>query len=290
MPVILKRNIPDFYFAAFAAPSETLDPLQTAPSKILWINAKRLKPTWKQLPLENLLDLLKNPDPSDSNAGLVAERLSLITADYLSIIKKIAEALPIEREELFGLSFLVLTLLAEAESPSYRNADTKIDADEFTWDKFESAVSGAEIQAKRTRRSLAITDGDLLDHGMHFILNRSGNPFITSDRALFVDSWTPQEAQRIFGPLGILDTEVSGGTERVIVLPISPELALVSSAFIQRDYQNAPYLECASEETVFALNLLVSYGAERIIISNENKPFGQSEDKVRDLMSKNLTG
>ena len=285
MPVILKHNIPDFYFAVFAEPRQNLDSLQTSSSKSLWINSKRLKPTWKQIPFANLLDLLKSPDPINGSADLVAERLSGLTTNYLSIIKKIGEALTLDREELFGLSFLVLTLLANAEGPRYRRPQTEIDADEFTWDKFESAVSGAEVQARRTRSSLAIADGDLLDHGMHFILNRTSNPFITSDRAIVVDSWTPQEAQRIFGPLGILDSEVSGSTERVIVLPISPEAAVVSSAFIKRGFRNAPYVECSWDETIFAFNLLACYGADRIIISNKDKPFGQSEDNARNLMA-----
>jgi hypothetical protein len=149
---------------------------------------------------------------------------------------------------------------------------------------------GADVQSKRTRGSLDIADGDLLDHGMHFILNRTTNPFITSDRAIFVDLWTPQEAQRVFEPLRILDSEVGGVMERVTVLPISPDAAIVSSAFVQRGYANVPYIECWSDESIFSLNLLACYSADRIIISSQDKPFGQSEENVRNLMSASSRG
>jgi hypothetical protein len=284
MPVILNHNIPDFYFAAFAKPSENVDS-ERPTSESLWINSKIPKLTWKRIAIANLLDHLKNPDPISSNAEFVAERLAGISRNYSSVLKKISDGVSLDRDELLSLSFLVLTLLANAESPRIRSTQMQIDADEFTWDKFESAVLGAEVQAKRTRNSLEIAEGDLLDHGMHFILNRTRNPFITSDRAIFVDLWTPQEAQRVFEPLTILDVEVCGGRERVTVLPISPETAIVSSAFVQRGYANVPYVECWSDESVFALNLLACYSADRIIISSQDKPFGQSEDNVRTLMS-----
>jgi hypothetical protein len=290
MPVIFNHYIPDFYFVAFAEQSENPDSVQPSASESLWINSKILKPTWKKIPVANLVDHLKNLDPIDSNADLVAERLSGLSTGYSSITKKLAAALTLNRDELFGLSFLILTLLSNAESPRYRSTDMEIDADEFTWEKFESAVLGAKFQAKQTRSSLTIDEGNLLDHGMHFILNRTGNPFITSDRAIFVDAWTPQEAERIFGILGILDSAVSGGTERVTVLPVSPEAVIVSSAFIERGYRTFPYIECASVEAVFALNLLASYGAERIVISNKDSPFGRLEDKARSLLLKSSLG
>src|SRR5215213_5603094 len=195
MPVILNHNIPDFYFAAFAKPSENLD-FERPGLDSVWINSKIPQPTWKRIALQDLVDPLKNPDPTSSNDALVAERLVGISRNYSSVLNKISSGLSLERDELLSLSFLVLTLLANAEGPKIRGTQKQIDVDELTWDKFESAVLGAEVQSKRTRSSLDIPDGDLLDHGMHFILNRTTNPFITSDRAIFVDSWTPQEAQR----------------------------------------------------------------------------------------------
>ena len=121
---------------------------------------------------------------------------------------------------------------------------------------------------------------------MHFILNRTTNPFITSDRAIFVDSWTPQEAQRVFEPLRILDSEVGGAMERVTVLPISPQVAIISSAFVQRGYANIPYVECWSDESIFSLNLRACYSADRIIISDQDKPFGQSGQRAEPLVCK----
>ena len=289
MPVILSHNIPDFYFAAFANPSENLD-FERRGLDSVWINSKIPKPAWKRIALADLLDHLKNPDPISNNVEVVAERLVGISRNYSSVLNKISDGVSLEPDELLSLSFLVLTLLANAESPKIRGTQKQIDADEFTWDKFESAVLSAEVQSKRTRSSIEIADGDLLDHGMHFILNRTSNPFITSDRAIFVDSWTPQEAQRIFEPLRILDFEVSGGMERVTVLPISPQAAIVSSAFVQRGYANVPYIECWSDESIFSLNLLACYSADRIIISSQDKPFGQSEENARNLMSASSRG
>jgi hypothetical protein len=283
-PMILNHNIPDFYFAAFAKRVENLN-FERPGLDSVWINSKIPKPTWKRIALTDLLDHLKNPDPTSSNVELVGERLVGISRNYSSVLNKISSRVGLERDELLSLSFLVLTLLANAESPRIRGTQKQIDANEFTWDKFESAVLGADVQSKRTRSSLDIADGDLLDHGMHFILNRTTNPFITSDRAIFVDLWTPQEAQRVFEPLRILDSDVEGVMERVTVLPISPDAAIVSSAFVQRGYANAPYLDCWSDESVFALNLLACYSADRFIISNQDKPFGQFEDNVRNLMA-----
>jgi len=284
MPVILNHNIPDFYFAAFAKPIENLN-FERPGLDSVWINSKIPKPTWKRIALADFLNHLKNPDPTSSNLQLVAERLVGISRNYSSVLNKISSGVSLERDELLNLSFLFLTLLANAESPRIRSTQKQIEADEFTWDKFESAVMGAELQSKRTRSSLDIADGDLLDHGMHFILNRTTNPFITSDRAIFVDLWTPQEAQRLFEPLRILDSEVGGTMERVTVLPISPDAAIVSSAFVQRGYANAPFVECWADESVFALNLLACYSANSVIISNQDKPFGHAEDNVRNLMS-----
>ena len=289
MPVILNHNIPDFYFAAFAQPIENLD-FERPRLDSIWINSKVPKPTWKRIAFADLLDHLKNPDPTSSNVELVAERLVGISRNYSSVLNKISDGVSLERDELLSLSFLVLTLLANSESPRIRGTQKQIDADEFTWDKFESAVLDADVQAKRTRSSLDIADGDLLDHGMHFILNRTTNPFITSDRAIFVDLWTPQEAQRVFEPLRILNSEVGGVMERVTVLPISPDAAIVSSAFLQRGYASVPYIECWSDESIFSLNLLACYSADRIIISTQDKPFGQSEDNVRNLMSASSRG
>lgn len=289
MPVMLNHNIPDFYFAAFAKPVQNLEVDRPGLDSI-WINSKIPKPTWKRIALADLLDHLKNPDPTSSDIELVADRLVGISRNYSSVLNKISDEVSLDRDELLSLSFLVLTLLANAESPKIRGTQKQIDADEFTWDNFESAVLGAEVQSKRGRSSLDIADGDLLDHGMHFILNRTTNPFITSDRAIFVDLWTPQEAQRVFEPLRILDSEVAGVMERVTVLPISPDAAIVSSAFVQRGYANAPYVECWSDESIFSLNLLACYSADRIIISNQDKPFGQSEDNVRNLMSASSRG
>jgi hypothetical protein len=282
--MILNHNIPDFYFAAFAKPVENLN-FERPGLDSVWINSKIPNPTWKRIALPDLLDHLKNPDPINRDAEFVAERLAGISRHYSSVLEKINEGVSLERDELLSLSFLVLTLLANAESPKIRGTQKQIDVDELTWDKFESAVFGAQVQATRTRSALNIADGDLLDHGMHFILNRTANPFITSDRAIFVDLWTPQEAQRVFEPLRILDSQVGGGMERVTVLPISPDAAIVSSAFVQRGYANAPYVECWSDESVFALNLLACYSADRFIISNQDKPFGQFEDNVRNLMA-----
>jgi Protein of unknown function (DUF4238) len=284
MPVILNHNIPDFYFSVFAKPIEN-SKFEHPGLDSVWINSKIPKPTWKRIALADFLDHLKNPDPIGNNVELVAERLVGISRNYSSILNKISDKVILDRDDLLSLSFLVLTLLANAESPRVRRTQRQIDVDELTWDKFESAVLGAELQAKRTRSSLDIADGDLLDHGMHFILNRTRNPFITSDRAAFVDLWTPQEAQRVFGPLGILDFEVCGALERVAVLPVSPDATVVSSAFVCRGYADAPYVECWSDDSVFALNLLACYSADRFIISNQDKPFGQSEDNVRNLMS-----
>lgn len=284
MPVILNHNIPDFYFAAFAKAVQNLEVERPGLDSIL-INSKIPKPTWKRIALADLLDHLKNPDPTSSNIELVAERLVGISRHYSSVLNKISDGISLDRDELLSLSFLVLTLLANAESPRIRGTQKQIEADEFTWDKFESAVLGAKVQSERTRSSLDIADGDLLDHGMHFILNRTTNPFITSDRAIFVDLWTPQEAQRVFEPLRILDSEVGGTMERVTVLPISPDAAIISSAFVQRGYANAPYVECWSDESVSALNLLACYSADSIIISSQDKPFGHAEDNVRNLMS-----
>jgi Protein of unknown function (DUF4238) len=284
MPVILNHNIPDFYFASFAKPIENLN-FERPELDSVWINSKIPKPTWKRIALADFLDHLTNPDPTSTNVELVAERLAGISTNYSSVLNKISGRASLDRDELLSLSFLVLTLLANAESPRIRGTQKQFDANEFTWDKFESAVLGADVQSKRTRSSLDIADGDLLDHGMHFILNRTTNPFITSDRAIFVDSWTPQEAQRVFEPLCILDSEVGGAMERVTILPISPRAVIVSSAFIQRRYPNVPYVECWSNESVLSLNLLACYSADRIIISNQDKPFGQSEENVRNLMS-----
>lgn len=286
---MLNHNIPDFYFASFAKPSENRD-LERPGLDSVWINRKIPKATWKRIALANLLDHLKNPDPNSKDVELVAERLVGISRNYSSVLNKISDGVSLDRDELLSLSFLVLTLLANAESPKIRGTQKQINADEFTWDKFESAVSGADVQSKRTRSSLDIADGDLLDHGMHFILNRTSNPFVTSDRAIFVDLWTPQEAQRVFEPLRILDSEVGGIMERVTVLPISPNAVIVSSAFIQRGYANVPYIECWSDESIFSLNLLACYSADRIIISSQDKPFGQSEENVRNLMSASSRG
>jgi len=279
---MLNYNVPEFYYAAFANRSET-DSVRTGEVKNLWINSKPLKPTWTNITVASLFERLKSSDPLTNDAELMAERLSDLTRNHSAVIEKISKGLTLDRGELLGLSFLVLTLLARAKSPTHRRTHAPLDPDEFTWDKFESTVSDAKIQSKRTRASLEVTDGDLLDHGMHFVLNRTPNPFITSDRAMVVDSWIPQEAERVLGPLGVLDSEVGGSAERVVVLPLSPQTVLLSSAYLKRGYPNAPYIECF-DETVFELNLLAGYAAERLVVADRDKPFGAAEHMAQSLI------
>jgi hypothetical protein len=280
--MVPKQSILEFYFEAF---SEAGNSLRDIVSKALWINNKQLSLNWKRVLLAELLPLLRSPIPA-LEEGLAAEKLMRIAANYSAIVEKIHAASTLDRLELMDLSFLVMTLLINAETPSRRKVGSEqVNPDELTWDKFESAVSGAEVQSKRKRSSLGIPEGDLLDHGMHFILNRTSIPFIGSDRAIFVDSWDSQQAERTLRPLALLDPEVSGTTERVIVFPMSPEAVLISSSFVRRGYRSAPYVQCSSDETVFGLNLLACYAAGRYIVSDQENPFGQWEAKARSLVS-----
>lgn len=282
--MILTHNILQFYFEAFCEAGNS-SAGRSGP-KSLWINNKRLSLTWRHASLAELWPLIRGVNSASFEADLIAEKLTRVGQNYLAIIKKVHSASALDRNELMDLSFLILTLLTNAESPSRRTViSERVNPDELTWEKFESAVSDAEIQSKRKRSSLPIPEGDLLDHGMHFILNRTGYPFITSDRAIFVDSWDSNEAQRTFGPLNILDPNVSGSTERAIVFPLSPEAILISSSYVKRDYPGDPYVECSSAESIFDLNLLAGHAADRIIVSNQDKPFGWFEEKARAFLS-----
>lgn len=290
MVLILNRNIPDFYFAAFAEANTDNEFSLSLPSKSVWVNRKQLNTTWRSVPVSNLIDRLKRSEPNHESDEALTERLSDLAVNYAGIIQKIHGSSDLEQSELFSLSFLVLTLLANAETPKYRRIQGLPSLDDFSWDKFESSALGAQVQSQRTRDSLTLAEGDLLDHGMYFILNRSDIPFITSDRAIFVDSWVPQEAQAILGALDVFDTDVKGSIERVIVLPLSPETVLISSAFLSPKQRESRYVKCVSDETIFNLNLIASRGAERMVISNKERPFGPFEDKARSFLSKQLLG
>ncbi|HKU75027.1 MAG TPA: DUF4238 domain-containing protein [Pyrinomonadaceae bacterium] len=283
MTIFLRHNIPDFYFEAFcdANIGESLN----SGARHVWITDRRLSSLWRRVSFDAFLTRLGNPEQSGPAIELTTTTVSDLATGYSSLIKKTETSSILDSEDRIKLSFLVLTLLTEAGTPNHKRKEEVIEANQFTWENFESAIAGAQAQANRTRSSLRLPEGDLLDHGMHFILNRTGYPFVTSDRAIFVDSWDSLEAKRTFGRLGVLDEDVSGTTERVIYLPLSPEAALVSSAFIKRGYASEPYIECAVEEEVFLLNLLACYSADPIIVSSKERPFGRFQLKAQSLLT-----
>jgi len=282
--VILNYNVPDFYFSVFADRAEG-DNSSSLEEHYLWINLRQLSSPWRRLSLREFLKQQKQGHTIKTAADLQSQKLLILATSYPNIIEKIARFSDLDQDELFNLSFLVLTLLTSAEGPKYPKLTRATDSDQFTRENYDCDSSDAKAHAKKTRSDFGINDSDLLDHGMHFILNRTVLPFVTSDRTIFVDLWGPQEAEKIFGSLGMLDTGVKGGMERVIFLPLSPEVALISSAYIKRSAKISPYIDCSTDRTIFDLNLLTCYGAETVIVSHRDKPFGPFENKVRNLVA-----
>lgn len=261
-----RPNIPYFYFFAFAA-----DGTRSGKKQTLWMIRKDLTGEWKQVLVELNTPGATN-DAATSEQHAASERLRAMGPEYCRIVERLPQKRYLERKDLFVLSFTTLALLTEASDPAHK-IRRPVSPDAFS--------SDLESQARPKRGSLNIGEGDLLDHGMHFIVNVSRMPFITSDAAIFVDSWDSQQAKHIIEPLGILDTSVYGSLERVVVLPLSPQVALISSAFIRRNHSGSPYIECSSDETVFELNLLACYAADQFIISNEPEPLRLFESRAR---------
>jgi len=257
----------------------------TSPARI-YVNSHTLDLEWTPTPASDLWQLI-SPNTDIDEDNLVTGRTDEMESQYAVIVDKILRAARLSTEELIHLSFLILTLLTNAGDPKYLKRGSEEVIEGLTWENFESAISGARKQGGRKRSSLSLHVGDLLDHGMHFILNRTKNPFITSDRALFVDSWDSKEAMRIFGPLGVVDQGVYGATERVIVLPLLPQAAVVSSSFVSRDYKGLPFIDCSSPEIIFELNLLACYAAERFVLASRPEPLGEFETRARKILREN---
>lgn len=279
---ILNSRIAKLYIEQFISN----DSDRTSGSESIYVNSHTLDLEWTPTPASDLWQLI-TPSTDIDEDNLVSHKTGEMERQYAVIVDKILRAARLGKEELIHLSFLVLTLLTNAGDPKYLKRGSEEVMEGLTWENFESATSGARNQAERKRSSLALPEGDLLDHGMHFILNRTKNPFITSDRALFVASWDSKEATRIFGPLGVLDRGVYGATERVIVLPLSPQAAVVSSSFISRHYKSLPFIDCSSPEIIFEVNLLACYAAERFVLASRAQPLGEFETHARKTLSAN---
>jgi hypothetical protein len=279
----LNFRIAKLYIEQFISNSD-----RTRGPESIYVNSHTLDLEWTLTPVSDLWQLIM-PSTDIDEDNLVSEKIGGMEHQYGVVVDKILRAARLGKEELIHLSFVVLTLLTNAGDPKYLKRGSEEVIEGLTWENFESAVSGARKQGERKRSSLSLPEGDLLDHGMHFILNRTKNPFITSDRALFVDSWVSKEGTRIFGPLGVLDQDVYGATERVIILPLSPQAAVVSSSFISRHYKGLPYIDCSSSEIIFELNLLACYAAERFVLASRAQPFGEFETRARKTLSANRT-
>jgi Protein of unknown function (DUF4238) len=120
---------------------------------------------------------------------------------------------------------------------------------------------------------------------MHFIVNETDARFITSDTPV-IHHWRHiDEVDWLHAFSECLDTTITRNVRtHFTLLPLSPRIMLVASAFIRGDYPGAPYLHCSDRRVVYGLNLRVCLDAKEIVISNKDTPFGEQEDDVKQLI------
>lgn len=293
-----QHTVPQCYMKAFISETRPPEYADNKHFKLgVWVNNKDLSSRWQMKAPKNILakPYYYNLPGDDTDKPLIEDTLNAVENVYPSLLKKIEEGDVLSEEERQALAFFVSTLLMRTEQQQDHWAG-QLKELERIHRMVEWACTGGEAGSDELAQKLLHTPklfifehpaaGILLEHGMHFIVNDTRTPFITSDAPVIHYRAHIDEVGALRSLGDCLDTSVTRNVQdHVIFLPLSPRTMLASSPFILSDYPGAPYLRCSDADVVMSFNLVVCVEAREIVISKVDRPFGDLEGKFEQLVA-----
>lgn len=262
----------------------------------VWVNSKDLSSAWQMKVPRNILakPYYYNVPGDHPERPHVEDELGKVETLFPPILRKVEAGTPLSDRERDDLAFFVFTLLMRTEQQQ-EHWQTQAEGIERLYRSVERAHTGredgAEMVAAELERAVKFfilnrpTTRILSEHGMHFIVNETDVPFITSDTPVIHHWMHIDEADWLHAFSECLDTTISRNVRtHFTLLPLSPRIMLVASTFIRSDHRGAPYLHCSDRNIVYGLNLRTCLDAKKIVISNTDAPFGEKEEDFRLLI------
>lgn len=288
-PTAAWRALIECYLDAFTSPSGCRAP--GAPANQQWFNSRKVSGKWRiSCPPEMASVFPAGPAGDGFDEPLVREKLDLVRARYPETLRKLEGGVALGEGEALDLSFFVSTVLRISRRPRAGRRPNLLEracrAAEIldTWPENQRAradAAAALIPARKIMREPA--GATLLDDEMNFILNRTALPFITSDLPAIAVYAHPDELRSALPSLSYVDSSaVRGARKRVVLLPLSPRVLVVSSRLIRGT--GHPYSLCAERRVVLAFNMLTCLAARHLLIANTDRPFGESEPTVQTII------
>lgn len=292
-----QHTVPQCYMKAFISEMRPPEYADNEHFKLgVWINSKDLSSGWQMKSPKNILakPYYYNLPGDDTDSPLIEGALHAIENEYPRLLKKIEEGESLSEEEQQALAFFVSTLLMRTEQEQ-EHWSAQLKEFERIHRMVEQAHTGRETASDEITKSLLHTPKlfifehpaaeIMLEHGMHFIVNETNLPFITSDAPVKHYRAHIDEVTLLRSLGDCLDTSITRNVqEHVIFLPLSPRILMTSSAFIRGDYPGAPYLRCSDSDLVMSFNLYVCIDAHDTIIANTDKPLGDIGDDFQQLI------
>ncbi|QSR35622.1 hypothetical protein CFI10_11540 [Marinobacterium iners] len=121
----------------------------------------------------------------------------------------------------------------------------------------------------------------LLDHGIHFLVNTTDLPFITTDTPVLRRDCHSDEIPLLVGSGSHCKQGIKPNEQTpLFFIPLTPVLAVVSCRMIEESYSDSPYLTCSDINAIFRLNRLLLDQAQELVIADRPFPFGAIEPEL----------
>lgn len=224
--------------------------------------------------------------PDQGNELAVEHFLGEKEGEYAELLRSIESHRKLTKREIKGLAIFITTMIIRVESfqSHYQEFVNEIvsSIEAFMGDtpKFRSFIGDYENTTKRLIQK-SDAGSTLLNHGLHFIVNTTDMPFITTDKPVLRKDCHSDELPLLVGAgshckQGIKPNQI----HPMFYIPVTSVLAIVCCKLIEESYPDSPYITCSDINAVFRLNRLMLVQAQELVIADRPFPFGTIEAEI----------